>query len=199
MEGLIVVKELSKMTLEELWRLFPIILKDYNTDYVKWYDEERERLTNTFRDIILRINHIGSTAIPNIISKPIVDILMEVSKDSDKIKIANKLKSMGWLLMNCTEEPYFKQTYNKGYTKYGFDEKVYHLHIRYADDWDELYFRDYLIEHNDIAKKYEKIKKELKGKFEYNRDAYTLAKGEFVNKYSAIAKDEYCGRYKYEE
>lgn len=198
--GVNMVKELSEMTLEELWQLFPIILKEYNADYVKLYDEERKRLTNAFgRNIILRISHIGSTAVPNIISKPIVDILMEISKNSDKIKVENKLKSMGWLLMNCSETPYFRQTYNKGYTKYGFDEKVYHLHVRFADDWDELYFRDYLIEHKDIAKEYEKLKIGLKEKFEYNRDSYTLEKSDFVNKYSAIAKEEYFERYKYEE
>jgi len=41
---------------------------------------------------------------------------------------------------------------SKGYTPDGFASKVYHLHVRYAGDWDELYFRDFLIAHPDKAK-----------------------------------------------
>lgn len=190
-------KELSEMTLEELWELFPIILKEYNTEYPKWYEIEKEKLAENFNDgTIVRISHIGSTAIPGILSKPTIDILMEISSDTNINQITDRLKSMQWILMNFTEEPVFKQTYNKGYTKYGFDEKVYHLHVRYADDWSELYFRDYLIEYPDIAGEYSDLKKQLKVKHEHNRDAYTNEKEEFVKKYSEIARQKYGNRYK---
>jgi GrpB-like predicted nucleotidyltransferase (UPF0157 family) len=98
--------------------------------------------------------------------------------------------------MNFSEKPFFKQTYNKGYTKYGFDEKVYHLHVRHADDWSELYFRDYLIEHLEVAKEYAGLKKLLQKRYQHNRDAYTDEKEEFVSKYSAIAKMQYGDRYR---
>lgn len=190
-------KELSEMTLEELWELFPIILKEYNTEYPKWYEIEKEKLVENFNDgTIVRISHIGSTAIPGILSKPTIDILIEISSDTNINQITDRLKSMQWILMNFIEEPVFKQTYNKGYTKYGFDEKVYHLHVRYADDWSELYFRDYLIEYPDIAGEYSALKKQLKEKHEHNRDAYTYEKEEFVKKYSEIAKQKYGDRYK---
>ncbi|SHJ77228.1 GrpB domain, predicted nucleotidyltransferase, UPF0157 family [Anaerocolumna jejuensis DSM 15929] len=190
-------KELSEMTLEELWELFPIILKEYNTEYPKWYEIEKEKLAENFNDgTIVRISHIGSTAIPGILSKPTIDILMEISSDTNISQITDRLKSMQWILMNFTEEPVFKQTYNKGYTKYGFDEKVYHLHVRYADAWSELYFRDYLIECPKIAREYADLKKQLKEKHEHNRDAYTNEKEEFVRKYSEIAKQKYGDRYK---
>ena len=52
---------------------------------------------------------------------------MEIKNDSNIDKVKEKLLSMGWLLMNSTNDPKFRQTYNKGYTKYGFAEKVYHL------------------------------------------------------------------------
>jgi GrpB-like predicted nucleotidyltransferase (UPF0157 family) len=197
MEELNMAKELSEMTLEELWELFPIILKEYNTEYPKWYEIEKEKLAENFNDgTIVRISHIGSTAIPGILSKPTIDILMEISSDTNINQITDRLKSMQWILMNFTEEPVFKQTYNKGYTKYGFDEKVYHLHVRYADDWSELYFRDYLIECPEIAGEYSDLKKQLKEKHEHNRDAYTNEKEEFVKKYSEIAKQKYGDRYK---
>ncbi|BCN29093.1 GrpB family protein [Anaeromicropila herbilytica] len=193
------VKELSEMTLEELWELFPIILKEYNADYPKWYEIEKDNLLENFNDgIIVRINHIGSTAVSGIISKPTIDILMEISRDSNIAQIEDKLKSMQWNLMNSSETPSFRQTYNKGYTKYGFEEKVYHLHVRYVDDWSELYFRDYLIEHKEVAGEYVDLKMKLKDKYEHNRDAYTNEKAAFVDKYSKIAKVEYGNRYKLE-
>ena len=191
------MKELSEMTLEELWQLFPIILKEYNPEYPNWYKIEKDKLLDNFSDgTIIRISHIGSTAVPGIVSKPIIDILMELSPDSDKPKIADTLTKMQWILMSSQDEPYFKQSYNKGYTKYGFEEKVYHLHVRFPNDWNELYFRDYLIDHPEVAHEYVELKKKLKEKFEHNRDAYTEGKEAFVNKYSELAKLKYGDRYK---
>lgn len=190
-------KELSEMTMEELWALFPIILKDFNEEYPKWYELEKKKLLEQFNDgTIVRINHIGSTAVPGLLSKPIIDILMEVSTQSDVKHITDKLKSMGWIMMNAVDTPNFRQSYNKGYTKYGFDEKVYHLHVRYSDNWNELYFRDYLIEHSEAAKEYAALKKILKEKYEHNRDAYTDAKEELVLYYSNLAREKYNDRYK---
>ncbi len=190
------VKELSEMTIEELWELFPIILKKYNANYKKWYKLEEEKLVATFNDLpVVRINHIGSTAIPGILSKPIVDILMEISPKSDIEIVENKLKLNQWILMNSSLTPTFKQVYNKGYTKYGFAEKVYHLHVRYVDDWSELYFRDYLIDYPEVASEYVRLKILLKEKYEHDRDGYTQGKEEFVNKYSEKAKECYVNRY----
>lgn len=77
----------------------------------------------------------------------------------------------------------------------GFAEKVYHLHVRYAGDHDELYFRDYLNEHTRIAKEYEQLKLNLWKKFEHDRDGYTNAKSEFVEKWTSEAKKMYLNRY----
>lgn len=189
-------KELSEMTLEELWELFPIVLGEYQADYPKWYELEKEELIENFGDgTIFRISHIGSTAVPGIISKPTVDILMEIPQDCSTSSITDKLLSMQWILMNESKGPVFSQTYNKGYTKYGFAEKVYHLHVRHADDWNELYFRDYLKEHPQAAKEYAELKIQLKKLYEHDRDAYTKGKEEFVGKYSKAAKELYGSRY----
>ncbi|MDE5867334.1 MAG: GrpB family protein, partial [Anaeroplasmataceae bacterium] len=77
---------------------------------------------------------------------------------------------------------------NKGYTENGFADKVFHLHLRLPNDQDELYFRDYLNAHKEVAKEYEELKIELWKKYEHNRDAYTNAKTEFVKKYTDLAK-----------
>ena len=97
------------------------------------------------------------------------------------------LQNYGWIIMN---ESANRISLNKGYTENGFDEKVYHLHLRHIGDHDEIYFRDYLNNHPDVAKEYEQLKFELWKKYEHNRDGYTNAKSEFVNKYTLIAKKE---------
>lgn len=190
-------KELSEMTLEELWQLFPIILKEHNEGYRDWYEIEKEKLLNCLdkRDII-RINHIGSTAVKGLISKPTVDILLEVSIDSDIEVLKSKLLNSGWGLMSSQNSPSMRMAFNKGYTKEGFAEKVYHLHLRYIDNWDELYFRDYLREHPEVAREYADLKLELIKRYEHNRDGYTEAKSDFILKYTEKAKKEYGDRYK---
>ena len=86
-------------------------------------------------------------------------------------------------------------SFNKGYTENGFDKRVFHLHLRYEGDNNELYFRDYLIEQPDVAKEYEELKLKLWKKYEHNRDAYTNGKTELVKKYTEKAKILYRNRY----
>ena len=63
-------KSLSKMTLEELHKLFPVILKEHNPQYKEWYKtEEQNILKNINADDIIRINHIGSSAVKGLLAK----------------------------------------------------------------------------------------------------------------------------------
>lgn len=72
-------KNLSDMTLEELWQLFPILLEQHNECWQTWYSEELALLKNILpSDKVKRISHVGSTSINTIWAKPIVDILIEV-------------------------------------------------------------------------------------------------------------------------
>lgn len=185
------MKNLEEMTLEELWELFPIILKEHRAEYADWYEEEQQNLTKLLAEFeIQRINHIGSTSVEGLIAKPIVDILLELPESYDLEKVTALLQKAGWILMIKDKE---KQTLdlNKGYTSAGFAEKVYHLHVRALGDWDELYFRDYLQKYPEAARQYEELKLSLKEKYEHNRDAYTDAKTEFVEKYSQKGREEF--------
>ena len=189
-------KDLSKMTLEELWRLFPIILKEHNPDYKNWYLEEKENLINGIgKQTIKRINHIGSTAVEGLIAKPTIDILLEIDKNCDINQLKEKLTRLNWILMSYENTPNLKMVFNKGYTPDGFLEKVYHLHVRYLENWEELYFRDYLIFHKNIANEYGKLKTSLLKKYKHNRDGYTQAKTDFIKKYTALAKKEFKNKY----
>ncbi len=135
-------KKLEEMSLEELWQLFPIFLVEHKSEWKDWYESEKTSLKKILgANVIKRIEHIGSTAIPNIWAKNIVDILLEVG-----------------------------------------------LHLRMTGDHDEIYFRDYLCQHPDIAQAYQELKLSLWKKFEHNRDGYTDAKTDFINHHVSEAK-----------
>lgn len=183
------------MSLEELWELFPIILEEHSSNYAIWYDEEKDSLLKVLDAYnVCRINHIGSTAVDGLIAKPTVDILLELPADYDMDTLTLILQSKGWDIMASDNS---KKTLdlNKGYTPHGFAEKVYHLHIKPSGDWGELYFRDYLKQHSDIARQYEALKLGLKNQFEHNRDVYTNAKSDFVKMYTRKAREEFGERY----
>lgn len=186
-------KQLSEMTLEELWDLFPIILKEHNSDYSEWYELEKENIIKYVGlKNIKRINHIGSSAVSGLISKPTVDILVEIDGNLDMEQFKIVLVNNGWILMS---EENKRLVFNKGYTTDGFAEKVYHLHVRYFGDWDELYFRDYLLVHDDVAHEYGELKLSLLSEYKYNRDGYTRAKSDFILKYTKLAREEFGDRY----
>lgn len=186
-------KELSQMSLEELWELFPIFLVEHNDKWNKNYKEIEIFLKKVLSHCpVERISHIGSTAIEGIWAKDIVDVLVEVSKDSDIEKTAKVIEGNSFIRMSAEEG---RVSFNCGYTKDGFADKVFHVHLRYAGDNDELYFRDYLNDHIEAAKEYESLKMQLWRQFEHNRDAYTDAKTEFIKKWTAEARKLYIGRY----
>nr|WP_279233128.1 GrpB family protein [Marinisporobacter balticus] len=124
-----------------------------------------------------------------------VDILLEIDNESNIEQLTDILLHNGWILMSSQKNPYVKMAFNKGYTKEGFAEKVYHLHVRYYDNWNELYFRDYLIEHGEVANEYGKLKLSLIEKYEHDRDGYTDAKSDLILKYTEKAKEEYGDKY----
>lgn len=184
-------KKISEMSLQELWNLFPIILTEHNIHWRQWYQEEATNLTQILPSDVW-INHIGSTAIYGIWAKPIIDILVEVSKEIDFEYIKELLIGNEYI---CMSQSTVRLSFNKGYTENGFAERVFHLHLRRFGDNAELYFRDYLNEHEEVAKGYQKMKLELWKEYEHNRDGYTNAKAAFINKYTAEAKELYQERY----
>lgn len=182
-------KKLSEMNLEELWHLFPIFLTEHRGCWKEWYEEERAHLAHAFPETV-KISHIGSTSVEGIWAKPIIDILVEVPEEAELSAVKEKMTEIGYL---CMSESADKISFNKGYTENGFAEKVFHVHVRYSGDHDELYFRDYLRAHPDAADAYERLKLKLWKEFEYNRDAYTDGKTEFVRKYTDLEKTRRLG------
>lgn len=186
-------KELTEMTTEELWELFPIVLVPHDTKWKTYYAEICSVFELTLAESpIERISHIGSTAVPGIWAKNIVDVLIEASPDADLRIIGRQIENAGFI---CMSKEKVRMSFNRGYTKTGFSDKVFHAHLRYVGDNDELYFRDYLKAFPQAAQEYERLKMKFWKLYEHDRDAYTRAKTDFVTTYTSRAKELYKGRY----
>lgn len=183
-------KKLSEMSLEELWKLFPIYLTEHQECWAQWYEEERDALKTILSATLdFRINHIGSTAIRGIWAKPIIDILIEVPDDAALQIVKEQMAAGGYI---CMSDSGNRISFNKGYTEEGFAERVFHIHLHLTGDNDEIYFRDYLNAHPEAAKEYESLKLALWKRYEHNRDKYTMEKTELVAKYTKLAKELLC-------
>ena len=171
--------------------LFPIILREHNPAWAECFQEERSALEHLIgTSHIVRLRHIGSTAVAGLIAKPTIDILLEPTADSSAEYLIAALPQPEYICLPHKENPAPHLTFIKGYTACGFAERVFHIHVRYAGDWDEPYFRDYLIAHPAIAAEYADLKQTLKSQFRYDRDGYTEAKGAFVRRITALAREE---------
>lgn len=173
------------MTQEELWELFPIVLTPHQRQWGDNAKKEIALLSQLLYDYTPAINHIGSTAIPDIHAKPIIDILIEISPDTDWLPIKNMMETNGYICMSYSDR---RMSFNKGYTPEGYADNVFHIHFHPIEDNDEICFRDYLITHPDIAKEYERLKLGLLPEYKHNRDGYTKAKTEFIKMVVNLAK-----------
>ena len=182
-------KPLEHMTLEELWELFPIFLVPYKSALSRRFAREKRYLYNHMtKKVVKRIEHIGSTAINDIQAKNIIDILMVIDGRKNMLEVAHQMKRLGYRIMDESEN---RISLNKGYTKHGFARDVFHVHLRRKDDIEEIYFRDYLNDHPELAKAYETLKLDLADLHRNNRDAYTDAKSKFVDEVMEKVKDAY--------
>lgn len=132
---------------------------------------------------IIDIQHVGSTAIPGIKSKPIIDILIAVDSLSVIKQIAiDKLKVLDYVYWDDnpdTERMFFV----KGMPPYG-EKRTHHVHIVEPSSkhwYGKINFRDYLLLHPDYAREYENLKIKLAEQYTYDREQYTEAKTEFIN------------------
>jgi GrpB-like predicted nucleotidyltransferase (UPF0157 family) len=181
---------LDEMSNEELGKLFPIIISEPNPDWKKIFQAEKKEIEKGLGlKNIIRIEHIGSTAVPNLRAKPTIDILLEIPETTDKNYIIEKLTGLNYHYTPRPENPSPHMMFMKGYTIDGFKGQAYHIHVRYSGDWDELYFRDYLISHPVIAKDYERLKGRLATEFKNDRDGYTEKKTDFVQRINKLARN----------
>lgn len=168
----------------------------YDPAWPRMFEEEKRHLLDCLpRDLIRRIEHFGSTAIPGLAAKPIVDMLVEVtSLEETKARIAPALEGQGydyfWRATQGEDGPPFYAWFIK---RNSAGIRTHHVHMIESDfeHWDRLLFRDYLIDHPETAKEYEALKLRLADNHPNDRIAYTNGKTEFVVRVTQIAKAYY--------
>jgi len=188
------VKDLNELSLEELGQLFPIEIVPYNPLWHDLFLAEKAEIERIISPFSLKIEHFGSTAIPNMASKPTIDILVAIPHRKEiKPVIIEKMKTNGYhyTLRNDCPPPYLM--FMKGYTPTGFEGQCYHIHMApqsHAGLWDRIHFRDYLISHPKEAKEYEALKLGLALKYRNDREGYTDGKSDFVKWITVMAINE---------
>ncbi|MDA3882010.1 MAG: GrpB family protein [Bacteroidales bacterium] len=181
--------DLHKKTLEKLGQIFPVIICEPSEKWQDFFQTESKLIVDSFsKSDIVRIDHIGSTAIPDLKAKPTIDILLQVLEELDTKKIMRVFKSLDYNVNEHPENPPPHLTFVKGYTREGFKGQTYHVHVRYHGDWDEIRFRDFLIKNKEIAKEYETLKLELAEKYPNDREAYTDSKTKWIEKINNLAR-----------
>ncbi|MBU4446523.1 MAG: GrpB family protein [Candidatus Marinimicrobia bacterium] len=168
-----------------------VAIVPYNPDWLRLFDQEAKYLWNRLpKKLIIRIEHFGSTAIPGLVSKPIIDILVEVtSLEKTKKQIVPLLKSEAY-------EYFWRPEFDKPPMYAWFikrnsnGERTHHIHMVEADSklWDRLYFRDYLREFPEEAKRYSELKLFLSEQYPDDRVAYTKGKTNFIVSITEKAK-----------
>jgi len=154
-------------------------LVPYTPQWDRLFREEAARLKSVLGSYVVDIQHIGSTAIPGIMAKPILDIAVALKHISDVEKCIAPLEALGY-------EYKGEQAEIKGwhfFTKGKGDVKTHHLHMveHSSDFWvTRLLFRDYLRERRDLAEAYVRLKQDLAQQFHDARKAYTDGKADFI-------------------
>lgn len=168
---------------------------DYDSTWPALFEAESARLAAHFPpDSICRMEHIGSTAVPGLAAKPIIDILVGVTDFGFVVdSVAPAMERAGYdyffrpeLGNDGPRHPWF---IGRGPS----DARVSHVHVARIDDvsqWDRVVFRDYLRSHADAALEYAALKRALAGRFADDREAYTRAKTEFITEALARARAE---------
>ncbi len=177
-----------------------IAISPYDPAWPESFRREKEHLQSCLpTDLVRRIEHFGSTAVPGLAAKPIVDLLVEVTDlEAVKERIAPVLEAQRydyfWRPTHGDDGPPFYAWFIKRDPVTG--TRTHHIHMveaDFAEHWDRLLFRDYLIDHPDAAKDYEGLKFRLAAASPQDRVAYTRGKTEFIVRVTEQAKRYYGG------
>jgi len=176
-------KENKKMGL----KMGTVKLEEYNPKWKDMFDEEKTNLKEIFGDLAINIEHIGSTSIEGLSSKPIIDISVTLKSLNDFEKVKEYFE----------KEPYSVKedsVIDEQLVRKGPKDNITHLiHImeessaRYKNT---ILFRDYIRNHIEILREYEQLKKDLAEKYADNRPMYTASKNDFIQKILKLAYDE---------
>jgi GrpB-like predicted nucleotidyltransferase (UPF0157 family) len=187
-------QRIQRVTREE------VAIVPYDSRWPELFRRERDHLLSCLpNDLVRRVEHFGSTAVPGLAAKPIVDLLVEVTDlQATRVRIAPVLEAQGydyfWRPTHGDDGPPFYAWFIK--RDPGSGARTRHIHMAeadFAEHWDRLLFRDYLIEHPRVAREYADLKVRLASAYPNDRVAYTKGKTEFIRRVTEQAK-RFCGK-----
>ena len=146
--------------------------------YKKIFKEEKAYLESVFKENRFKIEHVGSTAVKNLLSKPVVDIAIGVDDLNSFKKYYSLLNKRYTITENLEKEEILLVKENEKETFC----LIHVLDIKSNRYTNMIKFRDILINNLDILKKYENLKIDLAKKYKDDRKNYTKSKNEFINK-----------------
>lgn len=160
-------------------------LAEYDENWQKIFEKEKSELRKILDNKTIEIQHIGSTSVPGNCAKPIIDILIGVNSMKTAYDCIKPLIKFGYEFKGEKGIPggYF-------FSKSIREIRTHHLHIiiHNSKSWvNHIIFRDFLIQNPGYRKKYCDLKKELAVKFKNDREVYTDAKSDFIDKIVQLA------------
>jgi GrpB-like predicted nucleotidyltransferase (UPF0157 family) len=159
-----------------------IEIVDYDPRWPHLFDEEACRLRAVLDPrLVAGLEHFGSTAIPGLSAKPIIDILIAVpSLAAARASFIEALRTLDYVYWHDNPKK-DRMFFVKGMPPFG-SKRSHHVHVTEPDGemWQRLAFRDYLRAHPDEAANYERLKRRLAAEHHADREAYTEAKSGYV-------------------
>jgi len=164
-----------------------VVIVDYDPLWPMLFEEERARIEPAIAAFAASIDHMGSTAVPGLCAKPIVDLLVTVEPFGPPDRYIPALAAFGYVLR---VDPAHTERHAFGKRDAQGRRPVpgYNLHIVQQggrEHWRPLAFRDYLRTHPEAAQEYGDLKRRLAATHGSDRDAYTSAKTAFVRSIEA--------------
>lgn len=154
-------------------------LEPYDPAWVVAFEKEKSLLESAFGGRVLAIEHIGSTSVPGLTAKPIIDMVLAVDSFADLNYFSKRFQTLGYEYM---PERMFSD--RKFLPKGPPDNRTHHLNIVLKDDPEQwvkpIVFRNYLRNHDEDRDEYARIKIALAAKYAHDRAAYTSAKNDFI-------------------
>ena len=157
-----------------------IIIAEYDPRWPVIYENEARAIRDALDDRLAAIEHVGSTAVPGLAAKPVIDIMPGVARASDLDRCVSPLVGLGYEYVPRYEASLPRRRYFR--KRPPGSSSAFHVHVveRGSEFWDRhLLFRDYLRAHPDVAREYERLKRELAPQFT-DSNAYAEAKTDFI-------------------
>ena len=166
-----------------------IFLVPYDEKWQALAAQEIAAIQRAISNTKFEIEHIGSTAIPGLAAKPVIDLLIGVDSLPDATKFIQPLEAMGYSYWRDNPKTWHF-FFVKGLPLAGGAGRTHHVHIyekNHIEFQKKLLFRNYLRAHSDSAQEYLRLKTDLSQRFQADREAYTDGKTDFVNSILKLA------------